>query len=57
MVDIAVISGSKSDQAIADKVLRRLEEMGRAMNTRSCPPTEIRKSWSSISPLPMPGSS
>ena len=28
MVDIAVISGSKSDQAIADKVLRRLEEMG-----------------------------
>jgi len=28
MVDIAVISGSKSDQAIADKVLRRLEEKG-----------------------------
>ena len=28
MVDIAVISGSKSDQTIADKVLRRLEEMG-----------------------------
>ncbi|RQW78573.1 MAG: AIR carboxylase family protein [Methanothrix sp.] len=28
MVDIAVISGSKSDQAIVDKVLRRLEEKG-----------------------------
>ncbi len=28
MVDIAVISGSKSDQTIADKVLRRLDEMG-----------------------------
>jgi 5-(carboxyamino)imidazole ribonucleotide mutase len=28
MVDIAVISGSKSDQVIVDKVLRRLEEKG-----------------------------
>jgi len=28
MVDIAVISGSKSDQPIVDKVLRRLEEKG-----------------------------
>ena len=28
MVDIAVISGSKSDQAIVDKVLHRLEEKG-----------------------------
>ena len=28
MVDIAVVSGSKSDQAIVDKVLRRLEERG-----------------------------
>lgn len=26
MVDIAVISGSKSDQAIVDKILRKLEE-------------------------------
>ena len=28
MVDIAVISGSKSDQAIVDKIVRRLEENG-----------------------------
>ncbi len=28
MVDIAVISGSKSDQAIVDKILRKLEERG-----------------------------
>ena len=28
MVDIAVISGSKSDQAIVDKILRKLEEKG-----------------------------
>jgi len=28
MVDIAVISGSKSDQAIADRILRTLEERG-----------------------------
>lgn len=28
MVDIAVISGSKSDQAIVDKILRRLEDSG-----------------------------
>ena len=26
MVDIAVISGSKSDQAVVDKILRKLEE-------------------------------
>ena len=26
MIDIAVISGSKSDQAIVDKILRKLEE-------------------------------
>ena len=34
MVDIAVISGSKSDQTIADKVLRRLEEMGASYEYR-----------------------
>lgn len=28
MVDIAVISGSKSDQAVVDKILHRLEETG-----------------------------
>lgn len=28
MVDIAVISGSKSDQAIVDRVVRRLDESG-----------------------------
>ncbi|MGV8125989.1 MAG: 5-(carboxyamino)imidazole ribonucleotide mutase [Methanothrix sp.] len=28
MVDIAVISGSKSDQAIVEKILRKLEEWG-----------------------------
>ena len=28
MVDIAIISGSKSDQAIVDKVVARLEEKG-----------------------------
>ena len=28
MVDIAVISGSKSDQAIVDKILRKLEKRG-----------------------------
>jgi 5-(carboxyamino)imidazole ribonucleotide mutase len=28
MVDIAVISGSKSDQAIADKIVAKLEESG-----------------------------
>ncbi len=28
MVDIAIISGSKSDQAIADRILRTLEERG-----------------------------
>jgi 5-(carboxyamino)imidazole ribonucleotide mutase len=28
MVDIAVISGSKADQAIVDKIMRRLEENG-----------------------------
>ena len=28
MVDISVISGSKSDQAIVDKVVRKLEERG-----------------------------
>lgn len=28
MVDIAVISGSKSDQVIVDKIARRLEEKG-----------------------------
>lgn len=28
MVDIAVISGSKSDQAIVDKIARKLEEKG-----------------------------
>jgi 5-(carboxyamino)imidazole ribonucleotide mutase len=28
MVDIAVISGSRSDQEIVDRIVRRLEEMG-----------------------------
>ena len=34
MVDIAVISGSKSDQAIVDKILRKLEEKGRPLSIR-----------------------
>jgi 5-(carboxyamino)imidazole ribonucleotide mutase len=34
MVDIAVISGSKSDQAIVDRILGRLEEKGTAYEHR-----------------------
>ncbi len=34
MVDIAVISGSKSDQAIVDRILGRLEERGASYEHR-----------------------
>ena len=34
MVDIAVISGSKSDQAIVDRILSRLEERGASYEHR-----------------------
>jgi phosphoribosylcarboxyaminoimidazole (NCAIR) mutase len=34
MPDIAVISGSKSDQEIVDKILRRLDEKGASYEQR-----------------------
>jgi 5-(carboxyamino)imidazole ribonucleotide mutase len=34
MVDIAIISGSKSDQAIVDKIVQRLEEKGASFEHR-----------------------
>ena len=34
IVDIAIISGSKSDQAIVDKILQRLEEKGASFEHR-----------------------
>ncbi len=34
MVDIAVISGSKSDQAIVEKILRKLDERGASYEHR-----------------------
>jgi len=34
IVDIAIISGSKSDQAIVDKILQRLEENGASFEHR-----------------------
>jgi len=34
LVDIAIISGSKSDQAIVDKIVQRLEEKGASFEHR-----------------------
>ena len=34
MVDIAIVSGSKSDQAIVDKIVQRLEEKGASFEHR-----------------------
>ncbi|MCX6676451.1 MAG: hypothetical protein NTU95_00710 [Methanothrix sp.] len=54
MVDIAVISGSKSDQAIVDKIVAKLEEKGASFEHKvfyqlfKCRPEFLWPAWASI---------